>query len=153
MDNKDAKKATTAAQTTTATASKETPKKVITLTKDLLAKMIGENKGLRAMNTETGQSIHMIKKALDEFGLKTKAMTNSKKLSFSATKSIYDAIEGGCRNIDDVVNATGLDRDSVEGVVKQLKKSGDVIDALAVSAPSVAAPQTREDVKPFVPAQ
>ncbi len=152
MENKDVKKATTATQPTNTAA-----KKTIALTKDALAKMIEDGKGLRAMSSESGQSIHMVKKALAEFGLKTKAMTSSKKLSFGAMNSIYNAIEGGCKTVNDVVMATGLDRDSVVGAIKQLKKGGDIIDALAVSKPSVAAsvatPQTREDVKPFVPVQ
>jgi hypothetical protein len=110
------------------------------LTRDLLVKAVTDEKNLRTIAQETGNTIHDVREALKANDLKTASMKDGAgKLGFRELNKVFSTIQAGTGNVAGIVAATGLSEVVVKVAIRKLKRDGDIIDSLSV--PSAAATQ------------
>jgi len=110
------------------------------LTRDLLVKAVTDEKNLRTIAQETGNTIHDVREALKSNGLKTASMKDGAgKLGFRELNKVFSTIQAGTGNVAGIVAATGLSEVVVKVAIRKLKRDGDIIDSLSV--PQAAATQ------------
>jgi len=115
------------------------------LTRDLLVKAVTDDKNLRTIAQETGNTIHDVREALKANELKTASMKDGAKLGFRELNKVFSTIQAGTGNVAGIVATTGLSEVVVKVAIRKLKRDGDIIDSLSVpsaSTNSASAAQT-----------
>jgi hypothetical protein len=117
-----------------------TGKGVEMLTEENMLGWIGKKMSMEAMADASGTKIHQVKKALDEFGLKTDKQSRTRAKSKGSTKTMFrvrDAIVAGQVTDEAILAATQIGAPELKVAIKQLKAAGIVTSAyaLVVEAP------------------
>jgi hypothetical protein len=106
------------------------------LTKENMEKWVADGKSLRFIEDTSGQGRYHVMKALKTFGLKTKSMRDGAgKLPFVAMNAIYEAIQNGITDENEIAIITSVDAKVVATAIKKMMKEGAIKTVIAATIP------------------